>query len=246
LLGPSVVLLIDVASFVVTAALMLDVPTPTSDVVRGRLVAQVRAVRRYVAQTPVLGWLLGTEAVAIVFFSAVVPVEVVFVKATLHSGDAGYGALLAAWGAGMFAGSGVFALAGKHSLGLLVTLSTFAVGVAYLGVAASTALWVACLFSFVGGTGNGVQWIALITSVQERTEREMQGRVMGVLESLAALCLAVGYAIGGAVAAVFTPRVTFVVAGAAAVMATFVFARLAARDRVSLAKSVRAGAEPSA
>lgn len=245
LLGTSLVLVIDVATFALTALLMLDVPTPSTDAVPGRVLAQLRGLRQYVARTPTLAWLLGTEAVALVFFATAVPVEVVLVKATLHSTDAGYGAMLAAWGAGMFLGSGIFARARDRSLALLVTLSTLAVAVAYGGIGASMTLWVACVFSFVGGTGNGVQWISLITSVQERTTRELQGRVMGVLESMAAFCLGVGFALGGALAAVFNPRVTFVVAGAAALVSALTFARLALRDRVALGDQVRAGPEPT-
>jgi MFS family permease len=230
-LGPSDVLLIDVASFAATAALMLNVPPSSVGDTRGRVVDQLRTVRRYVGDTPVLGWLLGTEAVALVFFSAVVPVEVVFVKATLRASDAGYGALLAAWGAGMFLGSGIFARARRRPLASLLTISTLAVAVAYLGVAISTALWVACAFSFVGGTGNGIQWITLITSVQEQTPRDLQGRLMGVVESMAAFCLAVGFSLGGAIAAIFNPRATFFMAGGVALAASFAFARLAVRTR---------------
>jgi MFS family permease len=244
-LGASLVLVIDVASFVVTAMLMFDVPTPTTDEAPGRVVAQLRSVRQYLARTPVLAWLLGTEAIALVFFAAAVPVEIVLVKATLHSTDAGYGLVVAAWGAGMFAGSGIFTLIGKRSLGLLLTLSTLAVAVGYAGMGASMALWVAAAFSFVGGTGNGVQWIALITSVQEKTTRELQGRVMGVLESMAAFCLGIGFALGGAVAALFNPRVTFLMAGAAAFAATLAFARLALRDRIALGERIHADPEPS-
>ncbi len=245
-LGATDVLLIDVASFGATTLMMLGVPTPSTGETRSRVMDQLRAVRQYVAQTPVLGWLLGTEAVALVFFSAVVPVEVVFVKATLHATDAGYGALLAAWGAGMFLGSGIFAKARRRSLGSLLAISTLAVAVAYLGIGASTMLWVAAAFSFVGGTGNGVQWIALITAVQEETPRHMQGRLMGVVESMAAFCLAVGFSLGGAVAAIANPRATFLMAGGVALAATVAFARLALRTRKSSLRHSEAGASEPA
>lgn len=228
-LGPSAVLLIDVASFAMTAALVLQVPTPRTDVARGGVLDQLRTARRYIARRPTLAWLLGTEAVALVFFAAVVPVEVVFAKATLRAGDSGYGALLAAWGAGMFAGSAVFTRVRGRSLGVLLTVSTLAVAIGYLGVAVSAVLWVACAFCFVGGTGNGVQWIALITGVQEETPAGLQGRLMGVVESMGALCPAIGFSLGGAVAALSNPRGTFVMAGVAAAFATCAFARLAIR-----------------
>jgi len=226
-LGASSVLVIDVASFALTAALVLQVPISRTDTVRGGIFEQLANVRRYITGDATLGWLLGTEAVALVFFAAVVPVEVIFAKATLGAGDAGYGALLAAWGAGMLLGSAIFARAARSSLLALLTISTLGVAVAYLGVAAAGLLWVACAFCFVGGTGNGVQWIALITAVQERTPSALQGRVMGVVESMGALCPAVGFSLGGAVAAIWDPRATFAMAGVAAALATCAFARLA-------------------
>ena len=241
-LGATPVLLIDVASFALTAALVLRVPTSRTDAARGGVLEQLRSARRYIAGDATLGWLLGTEAVALVFFAAVVPVEVIFAKATLRAGDGGYGALLAAWGAGMFFGSTIFARAGHRSLGALLTVSTAAVAVAYLGVAAAGLLWIACVFCFVGGTGNGVQWIALITAVQERTPSALQGRLMGVVESMGALCPAVGFALGGAVTAATHPRATFAMAGIAAAVATFAFARLAVLGRAARATQTDMGA----
>ena len=145
----------------------------------------------------------------------------------------------------MFFGSGIFARMRQRSLGLLVTLSTLAVAVAYLGMGASNALWVAAVFSFVGGTGNGVQWIALITAVQEQTLAQLQGRVMGFLESMAALCLGVGFSLGGAVAALFNARVTFIMAGAVALAAALAFARVTARAEAAPREQFGPGAEPT-
>lgn len=230
--GPSAVLLLDVASFAVTAVLVLDVPTPSSDGGRGQIGDQLRALGRHVKANSALGWLLVTQAIALIFFTAVVPVEVVFVKATLHAGDAGYGALLAAWGAGMVLGGVIFARARRRSLGLLLTIGTLAVALGYLGIAAAASLGVACGFSFLGGTGNGMQWIAFITAAQEEAPPGLQGRLMGVVESIGALCPAIGFSLGGAVAALSDPRVTFVLAGGVAALATCAFGLLAVRSRV--------------
>ena len=57
------------------------------------------------ASSPLLRRLLGAQALAFVFFAVVLPIEVVFAKDTLGAGDAGYGGLLASWGAGMVVGS---------------------------------------------------------------------------------------------------------------------------------------------
>ena len=60
-----------------------------------------------------------------------------------------------------------------------------------------------------------------------------------------AVSVAATLALGGAIAAIFNPRVTFLVAGAAALAATLAFGRLALRDRISLGERVQAGPEPS-
>jgi MFS family permease len=231
-LGPSAALLLDVASFAFTAALLTDVPTARATGGGRRIIEQLGAVVGHVRANRALGWLLGTEAVAVVFFAAVVPVEIVFVKGSLHAGASGYGALLAAWGTGTVAGSAIFARVRRRSLGALITVSTLGVAVAYLGIAGSTAIATACAFSLIGGIGNGIQWIALITAVQEQTPSDLHGRLMAVLESMGALCPAVGFSLGGAIAALADPRATFIVAGVAAAIATCAFALLLRRGLV--------------
>jgi MFS family permease len=95
----------------------------------------------------------------------------------------------------------------------LFVLSTLVIGASYLGLAAAPTLAVACLVSVVGGTGNGVQWVSAISAVQELTESGMQARVMAVLESIGAAMPGIGFAIGGVIAAIASPRTTFLVAG---------------------------------
>ena len=80
----------------------------------------------------------------------------------------------------------------------LLFFSTLAVGAGYLGLAAAPTLAVACAASVVGGAGNGVQWVAAISAVQELTAESMQARVMSVLESIGAAMPGVGFALGGA------------------------------------------------
>ena len=66
----------------------------------------------------------------------------------------------------------------------------------------------------MGGAGNGIQWVALITAVQQLTRADYQARVISLLESLGTAMPGLGFVIGGAVAALFNPRTSFVVAGA--------------------------------
>ena len=104
-----------------------------------------------------------------------IPIEVLFAKETLGAGDTGYGLLLGSWGVGMVLGSIVFAALRRAPLPVLLFFSTIAVGVGYLGTAASQTLAMACVASAVGGAGNGVQWVAVMSAVQELTVAEDAG-----------------------------------------------------------------------
>ena len=53
-------------------------------------------------------------------------------------------------------------------------------------MASAGTLLVACLVSVVGGAGNGVQWVAVMTALQQVTPQEYQARVSGLLESIGA------------------------------------------------------------
>ncbi len=154
------------------------------------------------------------QGTAFVFFAAVIPIEVIYAKETLDAGDAGYGLLLASWGAGMVIGSVIFATLRRASLPYLLLFSTVTVGLGYLGMAAAPALATACAAAMIGGAGNGVQWVAMVSAVQELTVESMQARVMSVLESIGAAMPGIGYLLGGLIATADNPRATFAFAGA--------------------------------
>ena len=90
---------------------------------------------------------------------------------------------------------------------------------AYVGFAAAPALLVACLAALVGGIGNGVELPSLMSIVQRLTPPRLHGRLMGAVESLSALCLAIGLPLGGVLVALSSPRRAFVVVGLGAIAA---------------------------
>lgn len=216
-----------VAAFGVQSALLLDAvsfyaigwilftakPLPQAEHEPGRLREQVRAGLAYIRDNVTLQRLIGAEALALVFFSAVVPIEVVYAKESLGASDTGYGVLLGSWGVGMLFGSLVFAKLRRASLPLLLLCSTLAIAAGYLGMAAAPTLAVACVASTLGGTGNGVQWVAVVSAVQELTAASMQARVISVLESISSALPAVGFVLGGLIATIYSPRATFAFAG---------------------------------
>lgn len=99
--GVAAALLIDVASFVICAALLLDLNPYLEEAGEAESVgARLQAGLRHINETPFLRSLLIAEAVALTFIQAGSPVEVAYAKDTLSAGDGGYGLLVAAWGEG--------------------------------------------------------------------------------------------------------------------------------------------------
>jgi MFS family permease len=167
-------LLLNAASFYLIACILLTKPLPQPEPEPEAPISQrVRAGLGYIRRHTTLRRLIAAQSAAIVFFSAVIPVEVIYAKQTLGAGDAGYGLLLGSWGAGMLLGSAVFATLRRAPLPLLLFFSSVAIGAGYLGMAAAQTLAVACVASAVGGAGNGVQWVAAVSAVQELTSANM-------------------------------------------------------------------------
>ena len=213
--GVQSALLLDAVSFYLVACILFSAgPMPQAEPEPGRMRERVRAGIAYIREQTILRRVLTAQGAAFVFFAAVLPVEVIYVKETLGSNDTGYGLMLASWGAGMVAGSLLFARLRQAPLGHLLLASTLAVGAGYLGLAAAPTLALACLASVLGGAGNGIQWVTAISAVQELTAESMQARVMSVLESIGAAMPGIGFALGGVIATVLSPRMTFLVAGA--------------------------------
>jgi MFS family permease len=225
--GVQSALLLDAVSFYAVAWILFTAGAmPQAEPEEGRMRERVRAGLAYIRGEVVLARILFAQGIAFIFFAAVLPVEVVYVKESLGSDDTGYGLMLASWGVGMVLGSLIFARIRETSLAYQLLWSTLAVGVGYLGLAAAPTLAFACAASVVGGAGNGIQWVAAISAVQELTAESMQARVMSVLESIGAAMPGVGFAVGGLIAALVSPRMTFFAAGAGVLAIVVVMAPL--------------------
>jgi MFS family permease len=213
-LGLGVALLADAASFLVIAvvlALTPDLPAPQGDTqawlerLRGGLAFARRDTR--------VRMLLGGQSIALILFTLIIPIEVIYAKESLGTTSAGFGFLLASWGAGIVAGSLLYVGVRERSAANLILLSTAAIGLAYLGMAGAQSFFVACLLSVLGGTGNGIQWVSVMTALQEATPPEYQTRVAGLLESSLAAMPGIGYLLGGALTVIGSPRSAYAVAG---------------------------------
>jgi MFS family permease len=212
-LGVQTALLLDAASFVLVAGVLAVAALPQVRAQPERWWARLREGFAYVAGRPVLRRLMTMQAAAFVFFSLVLPIEIVYAKETLDAGDSGYGALLSAWGIGMVLGSLVFLAGARLPMGAMLFFSTLAVAASYLGMAAAGNLAVACAAAALGGAGNGVQWVSVMSTVQGLTEDRFQARVAGLLESIAVAMPGLGFVLGGVVTELLDPRAGFAVAG---------------------------------
>jgi hypothetical protein len=246
--GVSTALWADAASFALVALLLTGARSlPAGQRAGGGWAGRLRDALEYVRGRRLLAGLLAAQALALLFFYAVVPIEVVYAKETLDAGDSGYGWLLAAWGAGMLAGGFIFAAAHRVRIERMIAAGTLAIGAAYLGLAVAPSLAVACAISVLGGVGNGVQWISVVHTVQELTATNMQARVLGLLEALGAAVPVIGFFLGGALTAVASARTAYLVAGAGVgVVFALAFLRLRKADWPLRAPVVLAPDEPSA
>jgi predicted MFS family arabinose efflux permease len=224
--GAPAALFIDVGSFLICGALLIDLHPHVEEAAGDSVRARVRAAWRHINEVPALRGLLLAEGIALLFIQAGGPIEVSYAKATLHAGDRGYGLLVTAWGAGAVLASVIFARAVRRSLAVMLTGGIFALGLAFIGFSVAPTLPLACVASLVGGIGNGLEWPSLISLVQRLTPQPLHGRLMGAIESLAAVCLAFGLPFGGALVALSSPRIAFLILGIGATAATAAFVRL--------------------
>ena len=210
----SLALAADAVSFLIIALVLARTRgLPTAQLERQRWKERFQGGLAFARSNPLVRLLLVGEGLALIFFTLIIPIEVIYVRESLDSTSAGFGLLVAAWGAGIVLGSLLYLVVKSRSAATLILGSTAAIGIAYCGMSVANTLTAACLLAVVGGTGNGVQWIAVVNGLQEATPIDLQARVVGLLESLNAALPGVGFVIGAVIATVASPRTAYAVAG---------------------------------
>ncbi|HEX8975707.1 MAG TPA: MFS transporter [Solirubrobacteraceae bacterium] len=190
-------------------------PEPT----KGR----VRSALSHVRNDPPLRWMLVLQAGGTAAFAMSIPVEVVLSSHTLHAGAGGYGALMSGWGAGAVVGSAVYARWRRRPALALMVGSAVAMASGFALMAAAPSIVVAVIGAALGGVGNGGGLMAAKTLLQEYTPQRWMAIVTSLNESISQLAPGVGILLGGALAAVASPRLAL---GVAAV-GTLTYAALA-------------------
>ena len=215
-LGTRWALAANALSFAVSAVLLAGLPRTM------RLAGRVRAgvfseglegLRFAWRQPAVRSLMVGTFLV--VAFVAVDNVALVFLtRDVLHTSAFGFGAVAAAFGVGMLAGSVVLSwMRSVPRSAPLLLASWLLSGVSALATGLAPNSGLAAGAQSVGGLGNGIHNVASATLIQERVPREMLGRVFGLFGTAAYAGTAVAYSLAGVLLDATSPRVTFVVGG---------------------------------
>jgi MFS family permease len=220
------VLLVDAASFLVSAALLGLLPplarSGDGDPAPASFLADAGAGLRYLRGQPILRVVIGGYVV-VVACTGIDDVALVFLATdTFGAGESAAGLLLAAVGVGLLAGYALLArTGGRTPPAAALLLAGFAVSSA--GNLLTGLAWaVAAAFAVqaIRGLGIAAMDVAATTLVQRVAPPGLQGRVFGSLYGGIGVAAALSYLLGGLLLDRTTPRVAFVAAGAAGLLAT--------------------------
>lgn len=205
------------AAFVVVPATRPSAPSTPDEVAAGPAAAASSPERPLAPVVPVTV-LLALATAIFTAFAMDEPSLLPYATESLGAGVGAYGLILSLWGLGIIVGSVLFSRMLDRSMVALAAAGTTIAALGYIGLGLAPSVAVAGVIAVFGGIGNGFNWVALVTAVQDATPAEAQGRVATRLEAIATVGPGVGYLIGGAVADALDPRLTLLLPGVFALM----------------------------
>ncbi|UFS93123.1 MFS transporter [Nocardia huaxiensis] len=228
LIGIRGVLLVDAASFFVSAVILLVLPAlpprPDGEVPES-LLAQARIGLGYIRRIPAVR-IVSLGFCAVVACNGVDDVALVLLATeTLHSGDSSVGLLLGAVGIGLLIGYGLLTRYGTRLSMTALLLGGFFVSSAgnlLTGLAWSVAA--AFTVQAVRGLGLAGMDVASSTLLQRIVPDHLLGRVFGNLYGLIGIAAALSYVGGGALLDATSAPATLILAGSGGILATVVVA----------------------
>lgn len=205
--GTAAAMLVDAASFVVVglAAVALSVRRAGTREAEGER-RRARDGIGFLLADPLVALMVVVVFVSLLFMSASIPADLVYVEDILGVEDIGIGVVLSAWMLGMLVGSNV--VGRRLALGALATAAMVGVTVQGLGKVLAP-LWLVFAFMiatyFVGGVGHGLKNVASRTLIHVRVPPERHGRAFaawnGVRNAAELGALAAGGVLVGALGA---------------------------------------------
>ena len=190
-------------------------PDGTAGAGRDGFAAQLSAGLRFLRADADAGLLVLVVGVMVVFANMAVVAEVAFAESVLRAGPTGYSVLVAAWTAGMLAGTLAGGRLPGHRLAVTTLAGTIAMGagIALAGTAAH--LWQAAAAYAFGGLANGMEVVATRSFLNHRAPEQVAGRVFAVYSGVLFGGASAGMAVAGGLLGSLSPRVVlFLAAGA--------------------------------
>jgi MFS family permease len=239
------VLLVDAATFVVSAALLASLPSlptaPTEESPRASFLGDARAGLGYIWSVPLVRT-VGLGFFAVVAFNGIDDVALVFLaRDVLGGGDPAASLLYAAVGGGLLLGYALLTRrAARFSMLLLLLIGFGASSAGNLFSGLAWAVAAAFVVQCVRGVGIAMMDVATNTLLQRTVPQAMLGRVFGNLYGTIGVAAGLSYAFGGLLLDLTSPRVAFVVAGTGGLLATLATA-LALQRRMKLNPTATAG-----
>jgi MFS family permease len=180
---------------------------------RGGLASQLGAGLRFLRADRDAGLLVLVVGVMVGFGNMAVVAEVAFAEDVLRAGPTGYAVLVAAWTAGMLAGTLLGGRLPRSRLATATLGGTLAAGAGVALAAAAGSLWQAAAAYAVGGLANGMEVVATRSFLNHRAPADVAGRVFAVYSGVLFGTASIGMAAAGGLLSSLSPRLVLLVAG---------------------------------
>jgi MFS family permease len=218
--GVELAMLVDAGSFVAVGLVAVTLRVRRRPEPRTEERRRARDGITFLAADEVLALVMSVAFVSLLFMSASIPADLVYVQDVLGVENYGIGIVLTGWTLGMIFGANV--ISPRIAAASLATASLAAVAIQGLGKAIAP-LWlvfpfmVACYV--VGGVGHGVKNVGFRSLIHERVPTERHGRAFAAYNGLRNTAELVALAAGGAIVATLGARAALFIAGGASAAA---------------------------
>ena len=217
--GTTFALLANAGTFLVLAAVAAAIRVqwaPHAHVARERM----RDGIDFLARDRELAPVVGIVFVSLLLMTATPAAALFFADEDLGMGGAGYGVLMAVWGAGMAIGA--LAVAPRFSRGALAAGAVAAVAAQGMGIAVPALwpmVWLAIAGYLFGGVAHGTKNVLARTLIHHRAPERLRGRAFAAFNGLRNGAELVALTLGGIAISALGARWTLLYAGAVPVVA---------------------------
>ncbi|HKE97402.1 MAG TPA: MFS transporter [Actinomycetes bacterium] len=239
--GTSLALVIDAGTFLALAAASASLrvrrsPAPTAAPRGSGALAEARRGIGFIRSDRVLRLALAVFGGLVLGMGACNVAEVFLAKDVLGAGDAGYGALSAAWVIGMIAGVVLLARRVRPArLPVVLLAAAGTTGLAAVAVGLSPTIMVASAVYLVGGGANGIENVTMRTLIQYRVPDALRGRAYASYAAVASTAEITASGVGGGLMSLAGARGTMLVGGGVAIVVaaagSLAYRRLPAGER---------------